>query len=120
MNVLIFDADNKEREMIRNHLSSKGLKTTEITGGLQMLEDKSQFKKDLVLLDYETWRKNRSIYRYFGVEKIWVGVPMIIMGTTKTDIFQERHPHSEDACIKKPMDMTELDALLDRFTSGKK
>lgn len=119
MNVLIFDADNKEREKLRNHLSSKGFQISEAIGGTQMLEDKTQFKKDLVLLDYNTWSRNCAVYRYFGVEKMWVGVPMIIMGAQKSDVFHERHPHSDDACIKKPVELSELDALLARFMPGK-
>ena len=118
MNVLLLDADKEERAMLKENLSKKGFAVTEGEGGLDMLEDTSKFKKDLILLEYNTWRANRGVYRYFGVEKMWTGVPVILISQKKKfDVFADRHPIEKDMVIEKPINITELDAALKPYIS---
>lgn len=119
MNVLLMNDNKKEQEKFREILTKRGFNVSESNGGFRMLEDMSRFKKDLVVLDYGTWRRNRGIYRYFGVEKAWVGVPVIVVGASeKEEVFGERHPHEKDAIVSKPVDENNLNSVLDRFAPG--
>lgn len=113
MNVLLMVEGKEEREGIRDHLAKRGMAVSESKGGLNMLDDMTKFKKDLVLLDWDSWSRNRGAYRYFGVEKAWTGVPVIVLGSDKKDIFSDRHPHEKDAALKKPINLKDLDQIID-------
>ena len=113
MNALILDADKKERDEIKEKLKQKGISATEGEGGFEMLDDMSQFKKDLIVLDYNTWRANRGVYRYFGVEKIWQGTPIIVISPNRrTDIFSKRHSMEKDSIIEKPFNSESFEKAL--------
>ena len=116
MDVLVLDAEKKEREVLRDQLVKKGFTISESSGGFRMLEDLSQFKKDLVVLEYNTWRSNRGPYRYFGVERAWAGIPVILITSKdRTDVFNERHPHDKDVILEKPVDPEKFGEVLNQF-----
>jgi len=116
MNALVLDADKQERDIIRGHLLERGFSVSESSGGLDMLESMDQFKKDLIVLDTETWGQNGSVYRYFGVERLIAGTPVIVIGKSRrTDIFKDRHPHEKDIGIGKPLDEKEFIQTLEKI-----
>ena len=119
MDVLLMEENRKQREVLREVLVKKGFAVSESRGGLDMLEDMNRFKKDLVVLGYNTWLHNRGTYRYFGVERAWVGIPVVVVNAKRShEIFSERHPHEKDASLEKPLNMEEFDKIVSSFAGG--
>ncbi len=113
MNVLLMIENREERDTLREHLAKRGLTVSESKGGLGMLDDMGRFKRDLVILDRELWSRNKGVYRYFGVERVWTGIPVVVLGSDKKDIFADRHPHEKDAALNKPVNLKDLDQIID-------
>ena len=120
MKAMVMNANKNERDMLCENLAKKGFSISVSEGGLEMLEDMSGFKSDIVVLDYETWRHNRAVYKYFGVEKIWSGIPVVLVGAKdkNAEVFTERNSHENDAVLDNPLNLENLDAVLEKITNN--
>ncbi len=113
MQVLVMDSKSEQRKELCDRLAKNGFSICESEGGVSALDDMSTFKKDVVVLDYETWRQNRAVYQYFEVDKLWNDVPVIVVGSKKRiGLFKNRTPMEKDEFIETPLDVEKFDKIL--------
>jgi hypothetical protein len=68
---------------------------------------------DVVLTDWESWNRGRSIYKYFGTAKRLSVVPMVVYNAPEGFMnIAGRERHEKDRVYNKP---TQVDVLAEAF-----
>lgn len=109
MNILLLDDNRKRREEIKEALKGKSHEVVDCAITNDFLEEIEKDNYQLLMLDFETWKKGGSIYRYFKVGKLLEKFPLLLYNANENiKGLPDRTNLENDRIIPKPFDLATL------------
>jgi DNA-binding NtrC family response regulator len=111
MEILILDDLKSRLETISQSLEKRRYKVISCRTSNDFLTSINQSMPGLILMDYDTWFKGRSIWFYFQIGEKLQSVPIIFYNTPpKFVAVKDRKRHEKDYVLQKP---SEVDSIID-------
>lgn len=109
MKLILVDDNRKRREQIKTAASKRQYRVIDCPTTNDFLTSIENEKVDLLVIETETWKKNKSIFNYFKIGKELENLPVILYNAEDDSyIIQDRNRSDRDRILPKPTDVETL------------
>lgn len=110
MKILLLDDTRKRRNELAEAIGKKHFELIACYSANEFMQSIEKQKVNIVLLDMDSWTKNRAIFLRFGVAKRLETLPILFYNASMNfSILHDRPRHGKDRILFKP---TEVDAIV--------
>jgi len=114
MEVLILDELKSRKNKLVESLEKRRYKVVQCGTSNDLLNAVGHSLPGLILLDYDTWHRGRSITGYFQIGKKIEHVPVVFYNAPPNFVaLNDRNRHEKDYALQKP---SEVDAIVEAIS----
>jgi DNA-binding NtrC family response regulator len=111
MELLILDDLKSRMAKLTETLEKRRYKVVQCSTSNDFISAVANSTSGLILLDFETWHRGRSMYSYFQVGKNIENIPVVFYNTPPNFVaLSERSRHEKDYVLQKP---AEVESVID-------
>jgi DNA-binding NtrC family response regulator len=106
MELLILDDLKSRKAKLAETLEKRRYKVVQCGTTNDFISSVTNSSPGLILLDYDTWHRGRSVYSYFQVGKKFEHVPVVFYNTPPNFVaLNDRGRHEKDYVLQKPVEV---------------